>query len=237
MRCENREVYEKLWGEALVAFREGRPQIDDQLRDKTGDLRRGVTLVLRPSAEVQRRTRDFMDGLAAVCPGQYAYPGEDLHVTVLSIVAGSVSWRREIRQLAACRDILRNVLRRQRSFTIRFRGVTASPGCVMIQGFPASDGLTLIREEVRAAFAHAGLGEMLDRRFKVKAAHMTAMRFCNAGADWNQLATVLERHRETNFGETTVDALELIWGDWYASGQTVRVLERYSLQGKSTAIR
>lgn len=229
MLCENSEVYDKLWSDALPAFHQGRPQIDPLLLDKTKDRRRGVTLLLRPSISVQRRTKAFLDDLAALYPSQYFYPLEDLHVTVLSIVAGSELWRREMRQLAACREIIRRVLNQRRPFKIRFHGVTASPGCVMIQGFPASDELTRIREELRAALGQAGLGGMLDRRFKVKAAHMTVIRFQDASADWQRLPSVLTENRQTDFGETEVNRLQLIWGDWYASGATMRTLEEYPL--------
>ena len=225
------EIYETLWREAVAAFARGEPHLDPHLADKSKDLRRGVTLIARPSPLVQERVKEFLDRLAAVGPEQYFYRPEALHVTVMSIISGTLAWRKEIGRLAACRRVISEVLSRQRAFRIQFRGITASAGSVMIRGFPDGDGLGKIREELREGFARQGLGDLLDRRYKISTAHITVMRFRAPGMDWSRLGPVLERGREMDFGETTVDRLQLIWGDWYASAETVRVLQEYRLLG------
>jgi 2'-5' RNA ligase len=223
------QIYEQLWSEAVTAFERGAPEIDPALSGQTRDLRRGVTLVFRPSPPVRDRVKHFLDRLATVCPGQYFYQPEELHVTVLAIIPGTEFWRKEIRRLAACRAILDDVLSRQRAFSISFRGVTASPGTVLIQGFPAGDGLTRIRAALRAAFAQNGLGDLLDRRYKVTAAHMTALRFKKPEKHGPRLVSLLTENRRTDFGESEVNRLQLIWGDWYAARNIVRTLQEYSL--------
>jgi 2'-5' RNA ligase len=223
------QIYEQLWSEAVTAFERGEQPVDPVLSGQTRDLRRGVTLVFRPSPPVQDRVKQFLDRLATVCPGQYFYRPEELHVTVLAIIPGTEFWRKEIRRLAACRAILDDVLSRQRAFSISFRGVTASPGTVLIQGFPAGDGLTRIRAALRAAFAQNGLGDLLDRRYKVTAAHMTALRFKKPEKHGPRLVSLLTENRRTDFGESEVNRLQLIWGDWYAARNIVRTLQEYSL--------
>jgi len=226
---EKLEIYEKLWNDAISAFERGEQQIDPHLSDQTNDLRRGVTMVLRPSLSVRTKVKEYLDRLAQVCPEQYFYHPEELHVTVLAIIAGTEFWRTEIRQLVAYRAIISDVLSRQHSFKVSFRGVTASPGSVIIQGFPMCDGLARIRNELREAFARHGFGSLLDRRYKINTAHITAMRFHKPGADWKRLAPLLKEGRQTNFGQTEVNSLQLIWGDWYASANLVRTLQEYSL--------
>jgi 2'-5' RNA ligase len=223
-------IYEGLWNEAASAFARGEPQIDPLLSHRTTDLRRCVTLVLRPSPAVQARVGDYLDRLAAVFPEQYYYRPEELHVTVLSIISGSEHWRKEMRALAACRPILSEVLSRQHAFKIVFKGVTASPGSVLIQGFPMGDGLAIIRDDLRAAFAHGGFGGMLDRRYKITAAHITAMRFQKPVANLKRLTSLLEEGRQIDFGETDVNSLQLIWCDWYAAAGSVRILQEYRLK-------
>jgi len=223
-------IYEQLWGEAAPAFERGQPQIDEHLADQTKDLRRGVTLALRPSLPVQAKIRVFLDPLAQMFPGQYFYQPEQLHVTVISIISGTEFWRKEMVHLSSFRSLLREILSRHRSFKLGFHGVTATPGAVLIQGFPLDDGLARIRDEIRQGFAQKGFGDKLDRRYTISAAHMTIMRFRNPAADWKLLAARLEENRQTNFGETKVDSLQLIWGDWYASADTMRILEEYRLQ-------
>jgi 2'-5' RNA ligase len=223
------QIYEQLWSEAVTAFERGEQPVDPVLSGQTRDLRRGVTLVFRPSPPVRDRVKNFLDRLATVCPGQYFYQPEELHVTVLSIISGTEFWRKEIRKLAACRAIIGDVLSHQHAFPISFRGVTASPGAVLIQGFPTGDGLTQIRDALRAAFAQNGLGGLLDRRYKVSAAHMTALRFKKPETNGQRLVSLLTKNRRTDFGESEVNRLQLIWGDWYAARNIVRTLQEYPL--------
>jgi 2'-5' RNA ligase len=223
------EIYEQLWRDAVTTFERGEPKTDPWLSDKTKDSRRGVTLVFRPSAAVLDAVADFIRHLEAVCPGQYFYRREELHVTVLSIVSGTELWREQMDRFEQCRPILGAGLNEQRPFKMKFHGVTASPDSVMIQGFPLDNGLIAIREALREAFARAGFADMLDRRYKVTAAHISIMRFCQPGADTKRLLTFLQENRETDFGECEMGNLELILGDWYASADTVKVLENYRL--------
>jgi len=213
----------------VSAFERATPRIDANLSGNAGDLRRGVTLAFRSSPAVKARVKTFLDELVRVAPGQHVYQPEELHVTVLSIISVTEFWRREIRQLAAGRAVINDVLPRQRPFKVTFRGVTASPGAVMIQGFPANDALETMREELRRAFAQKGLGDRLDRRYKINSAHMTVMRFRRAEADWKRLAAFLAENRGTDFGEMEIRRIQLIWGDWYASANVVRTLQEYPL--------
>ncbi|HKW29931.1 MAG TPA: hypothetical protein VJT54_11380, partial [Verrucomicrobiae bacterium] len=89
--------------------------------------------------------------------------------------------------------------------------------------------LSRLRDEIRAAFRKAGLGENLDRRYQTVTAHLTAMRFSEPAADWQRLFDFLQAHRETDFGATHFRTLQLIWSNWYASAGVVRVLQEYPL--------
>jgi 2'-5' RNA ligase len=222
-------IYEKLWNDATSAFESGQPQIDPHLSGKTKDLRRGVTLVFRPSPSARDEVAHFIQRLVAICPGQHCYRPEELHVTVLSIISGTELWRPEIHRLAACRRVLADVLKTHQGFKFKFHGVTASPGAVLVQGFPADDSLTAIRDHLRDAFARHGLGDLLDRRYKITGAHMTVMRFCKPPGDLKPLLSFLKENRDLPFGEMKVSRLQLIFNDWCASADTVRTLEEYPL--------
>ena len=194
----------------MSAFESGALQVDPHLTNLKKDLRRGVTLAFRPSPAVLENVNQFLDLLVSVAPEQYFYQSGQFHVTVLSIISGTELWRKEIRRLAACRAIINEVLHRQRPFKICFRGVTASPNAVMIQGFPAGDELNQLRGELRQAFAQNGLGGQLDRRYKSTSAHMTVMRFSRLETDWQQLAALLTENRTWDFGEMNIDRMQLI---------------------------
>jgi 2'-5' RNA ligase len=224
------EIYEKLLNDAVSAFERGEQKIDRYLPDKTEDTRRGTTLIFRPPTNVRNAVTEFVGRLAEVCPGQYFYRPEELHITVLSIITMTELWEEEMDRFEECRPLIGPALMGQRPFKMKFSGVTASPDSILIQGFPSGDGLSEIRTTLREAFARTGFADMLDRRYKVTAAHITLMRFCRPCADIHRLVAFLNENRQTPFGECEISNLELIFGDWYASADKVETLEEYKLR-------
>jgi 2'-5' RNA ligase len=182
---------------------------------------------------VQTAADLFLRKLAAAAPGQYFYRPDELHVTVLAVIPGSKAWRERIHDLAAIHAVIGNILKRRRPFVISFRGITASPGAVMIQGFPQDGALSEIRDELRTVLRENHLGGDIDRRYKINTAHITVMRFGHAQTDWKAFIDLLKANRQTDFGETRVGKLQLLWGDWYASAHTVRTIQEYPLADPS----
>jgi 2'-5' RNA ligase len=223
------KIYEQLWSEAMTAFERGKPQLDPHLLDKKNDRRRGLSLSFWLPAPVRARIKQFVDQLAAEFPGQYFYQPEELHVTIVTLISASEHWQQEFGDVDAFRALLRDVLSHHPPFTVEFRGVTAAPNAVLIQGFPIGDTLENIRAELRRTFVERGFPNRLDRRYPNSAAHVTAMRFCKTDSDWKKLMTVLQAHRQTPFGEMQVETLQLTLGDWYASAEVTQVVEEFRL--------
>lgn len=223
------EIYDKLWKEAVAAFERGEVGVVPYLCDKTKDLRRGVTLVVRPSAAVREAVAGYIERLREICPEQYFYRAGELHLTVLAVFSGTEHWEREMERVPKCRQILQGVLKKQRPFKIKFRGVTASRDSVMVRGWPLDGSLEVIRNAIREAFAKNGLGDMLDRRYKAAGAHLTIMRFRKPCPHSKRLLEFLKENREADFGETEATVLELNFADWYASAGTTQILEEYRL--------
>jgi 2'-5' RNA ligase len=222
-------IYDQLWSEAMMAFELGQPKIDPHLLDKANDRRRGLSLVFRLPTTVQARVKIFLDQLAADFPGQYFYQPEELHVTIVTLISATELWPQEIGDLEAFRAILGEVLSHHPPFKIEFRGVTAAPNAVMIQGFTVDDTLEKIRAELRRVFVARGFSNRLDRRYANAAAHVTAMRFCQPDSDWKHLASILKTKRQMPFGEIQVETLQLVLGDWYASANTAQTLQEFQL--------
>ena len=223
------DVYEKLWQESSAAFERGCPKLDPFLRNRSADHRRGITLIFRPGSNIRKRASHFLREVADVAPGQHFYQPSEFHVTVMAVMPGSEFWREHMKRLPAFLAVLSDTLKKCPAFSVAFRGVTASPEAVLIQGFPADNTLAQLRDDLRAAFRRHRLGENLDRRYKVIAAHITAARFSTPLPDWKPLQSLLSAHRHTDFGQTHVRSLQLIENDWYASAQTVRTLCEYPL--------
>lgn len=226
---EVRNIYEKLWREAAAAFDRGAPRLDPFLNSRAEDPRRGVTLIARPDGEVRGRIENFLREIESAAPDQYFYQPAQVHLTVLSVIPGSGSWRESARRLPDYLAVLDGVLKNRRAFSVAFRGVTASPEAVMVQGFPGDPALAELRGEMRAALSRQNLGDNLDRRYKMVTAHLTVARFATPLADWQPLKALLGAHRNTDFGEMRAGSLQLIEGDWYAFPDSVRTLREYPL--------
>jgi 2'-5' RNA ligase len=226
---EIQPIYEKLWCEAVSAFDNNNPRLDPFLKKRSGDKRRGITLLVRPDFQVRKRIEKFLREAAKITPEQYFYQPEEFHLTVLSAIPGSETWRQQFKKLPDYLAALDEALKSHPAFSVNFHGVTASPEAVMIQGFPANDMLAKLRDELRAALIQRGLGGNLDRRYKITAAHLTVVRFSTPMRDWNPLKELLSTNRNTDFGTTRFRSLELIESDWYASTDSVRTLREYPL--------
>ena len=129
--------------------------------------------------------------------------------------------------------VLHEVLKKQPEFSVSFRGVTSSPEAVMIQGYPVGTTLAQIREDLRTTLTARGIGECLDRRYKIVTAHLTVARYFTTMDDWRPLKSLLAANRQRDFGTTCFRSLQLIEGDWYASMDSVRTLQEFPLNNLS----
>jgi 2'-5' RNA ligase len=98
---------------------------------------------------------------------------------------------------------------------IEFRGVTASPSALIIQGFPADESLNNLRNKLRENFKKSTLQQSIDSRYAISTAHSTVMRFQEKLQNPEKLIAVAEQFRDYNFGEFTVNKIELVYNDWY----------------------
>ena len=107
--------------------------------------------------------------------------------------------------------------------------MTASPGAVIVQGYPQDGRLNQLRERLREALTHHGLGESLDTRYRIKAAHATVLRFQAQLQNPKTFMTTLQQYQNYDFGTTTLSKLQLVKNDWYMSTDTLEVLAEYPL--------
>ena len=224
------EIYDQLWSEGRTALERGQPDIDPFLSDRKNDSRRGITLTFSPSPLVRSNVEEFLRQAAEAAPEQHFYQSNELHTTILAVVPGSAAWQSHLPELPVLRAVILEVLRKQSTFSVTFRGVTVSPSAVMIQGFPTDNTLMQLRDNLRAAFKQKHVAPNVDQRYKIAAAHITAMRFSTPRTDWSRLLAVLAANRTTNFGEMRVQTAELHLSDWYASADTLQILDEYPLR-------
>lgn len=200
----------------------------DPLLHSPQDTRRGLTLLARPpaiTAAIEHMLADFR----AIEPAQYYYPTSDIHLTILSIISCYPGFTLAQIDPAAYRQALRQITQQARPFRIRYEGLTASPGGIMVQGFPEDDGLENLREATREFFRHSSLQQSIDARYSIHTAHSTVIRFTQPLADAPALVAKLALYQEQYFGTFEVDTVELVYNDWYQRAPNTVLLEKHAL--------
>jgi 2'-5' RNA ligase len=221
--------YDDLWRQAQSTLAAGAAELDPHLANKAQDRRRGATLLIRPSVGVAQAVAATLAELQTVEPQQYYYAAAELHVTVLSLFTGTEEPAPYLALLPRYQAAIAPVLAGTRAFPINFAGLTASAAAVLVQGFPHGAWLYELREALRGALHAAGLGDTLDRRYRIATAHMTAVRFCRPLRDPQGLVAAIVARRDLAFGSSEATEVQLVTNDWYMSQDQVSVLQRYPL--------
>ena len=113
-------------------------------------------------------------------------------------------------------------------FDIHLRGITASAGVIMLQGF-ADSALNTLRDKARSALRQAGLGDLLDVRYKLQTAHVTLVRYRDTPSNITELPELLLPYRNVDFGRFMVNQISLVENDYYLMPSKTRVLQHFDL--------
>jgi 2'-5' RNA ligase len=167
--------------------------------------------------------------LVQIEPHQYFYQPSEFHITILSLFTATENFEPYIAKIPAYLTTLQPVLSAAERFTVHFRGITATKSSIMVQGFPQDGQLERLRNKLREALQSENLGERLDERYRITTAHTTIMRFRTQPQDLRRLIRVLGSYREHNFGQLTIQSVQLVKNDWYMSADKVEVLADYPL--------
>jgi 2'-5' RNA ligase len=222
-------LYDQMWEAAIGKVRANQTELDPILAAGKIDHRRGMTLIARPSAVVRKKVAALLRGLRRLEPNQYYSSPLDFHLTVLSLFAVTADFRpffaRSKDYIAAVDAALRSV----RPIPIEFSGITVSPAAILIQGFPETEALNDLRDQLRHELRRRDLTAGLDVRYRLVTAHLTVGRFKSRLHDSGKLAEVLAGLREKSFGATSIRNLALVKNDWYMSHRTLQTVKRYRL--------
>lgn len=225
-----RARYDRLWSGSIEKIRAGQVELDPVLTARVADARRGLTVTARPCLPVRERVQRWLDELRHLEPDQHYYSPSEFHVTVLSLFTATVEHGAFLAQTQRYLSALDSALRSAAALSIRFEGITASPGTVMIQGFLDGNGLNDLRDVLRRELSAGGLGAGLDQRYRLQTAHMTVARFRAPLRDSRRFAVALENARQRRFGTATIGGLRLVKNDWYMSRSVTETVKRYRLR-------
>lgn len=223
------EHYSQLYKTSSEIISAGKYSIDSELKNES-DSRFGITLLIRPNDEIKANIQAFINELKKAEPEQYFYPDSDIHITVMSIISCSGDFTlNQISPNEYIEVICRSLVDVEK-IKIHFKGVTASPSAIMIQGFPSDETLNNLRNRLRENFKNSGLQQSIDSRYSILTAHSTVMRFQEKLTDPKKLIEIAEKFRDYDFGEFEVKNLELVYNDWYQRKSTTRVLGDFGLR-------
>ncbi|PAU92612.1 mutarotase [Aliifodinibius salipaludis] len=220
--------YNKLWSQSLQKFRSNEFKFDPLINSKD-DKRYGVTLLARPSEEVKQNISDALEEIRSVAPHQYYYPESDLHITILSIISCYDGFSLDQIDPVDYEKVVQYAINSISPFEIEFRGLTASPSCILVQGFPSSNQLIDLRNELRELFKDASLQHSIDKRYQLQTAHMTAIRFKESFENTERFINKTTELRDRSFGSCVLDEVELVGNDWYQQKEKVESIAKFSL--------
>ena len=222
------EHYNQLYTKSAKEILAGNYKLDTQI-NSVSDSRYGITLLIRPSESVKANIQVLLKDLKAVDNTQYYYPDSDIHITVMSIISCYDGFSLDKINVHEYIDIIEKSLIEVDQININFRGITASPSAVMIQGFPSDETLNAFRNKLRDNFKNSDLQQSIDSRYEIATAHSTIMRFQEKLKNPEKLIQVLEQYRDYDFGEFRVKELELVYNDWYQHDKNTILLADFYL--------
>lgn len=222
------EHYNQLYKSSSEVILAGNYTVDSKINDLS-DSRFGITLLLRPGEKIKNNIQFFLNELKEAEPLQYYYPDSDIHITVLSIISCYESFNLDKIDLPAYLEIIQKSVVDLCEIKIEFRGVTASNGAIMIQGFPSDDSLEKLRNKLRENFRNSNLEQSIDSRYSIATAHSTVMRFTEKLQNPKKLIETTEQFRDYNFGEFKAEKLELVFNDWYQREENTINLAYFTL--------
>jgi len=222
------EHYNKLYTDSITKIEADNYEID-HLIDSNDDYRFGITLLIRPDENTKVNIQHFLDEVKLIEPDQYYYQNSDIHITVMSIISCYDGFDLEKINIQDYVRVIKHVIEKHKNFTIQFKGITASPSCILLQGFFESDTLNEIRDQLRFSFKNSTLQQSLDQRYAIQTAHSTIIRFKENLTNKNAFLAIVEKYRDFDFGTFKVEKMELVYNDWYQRAQFVKNLHEFEL--------
>jgi 2'-5' RNA ligase len=223
-----KNLYSTMWIDSIDKFKNNNCEIDTLINDQS-DMRRGITVLSYLDKPVGEKISNFLDELKAIEPEQYYYPISELHLTILSVISCITGFKLSSINVEAYSSVFQETIRGIDGFKINFKGITVSPSCILIQGFPDSKQLNHLRDSLRESFKASKLESTIDSRYKLSTAHITAVRCLAQFKNNNKLMTVLSKYRNYDFGTLEINSLDLVFNNWYQNSSITKNLSSSKL--------
>ncbi|MEZ8629996.1 2'-5' RNA ligase family protein [Vibrio lentus] len=226
-------IYDDMWQRFEFALKHNEYELDPYLSDLENDTRRGITALAYLNQGNRSTVNEiirFQKEVRELEPEQYYHPSNELHLTILSVISCLPEFALTEIDVNPYIDVFRSALKNAGKIEIRYHGVSASPNCIVIQGFPTSDTLERLRNELRTQLTEAGVRVTFDSRYKLVTAHSSIIRFKAPLNDAQQLLALCQRYRNHDFGRVVLEDFELVFNNWYQNLDVTKSLAKYRVQ-------
>ncbi|UII19180.1 2'-5' RNA ligase family protein [Fulvivirga ligni] len=228
MNEELREHYEQLYKKSIQTIQSEVCTTDPLINDPADD-RCGLTLLARPPHGIKENIQGFLQQLKSVEPHHYYYRNSDIHITVMSIISAYSGFQLNQAHVPDYIEKVVEALSSIKPFKVHYKGITASPSSIMICGYPEDSTLNQIRTNLREVFKNSDLEESIDKRYTIKTAHSTVVRFQQPLNQKEKYLRLLDEYHHFDFGSFEVKTLELVFNDWYQKTEKVDLLKAFEL--------
>ena len=192
------------------------------------------TLIARLPAVAGTQIGQIMADLQSLYPAHHYYPADTIHVTIRNLDDAA---REECNQLSLFSKI-RDLAEGGGSFVLKGKGLGVSPNSVFLQLYPEDKGLANLRHQLSTATSDrdrrrpkgSGIVGGLARRYLFeKMAFATLIRF--SGPVTPAFLAEVARHRETDFGTFSINAVEIVRTDKFLSNAGTEIIARIVVGG------
>lgn len=225
-------IYDDMWEKFKSASEQNKYELDPYLLDPHSDTRRGITALAylnqNQSAALDEIVK-FQNAVKAIEPQQYYHPLNELHLTLLSVISCMAGFQLSEINTETYAEIFASVVRDIHPIEIQYQGISASPNCILIQGFPIGDELEKLRNTLRTKLKAAGLRVSFDSRYTLVTAHSSVIRFRTPISNSKQLLALCHQYRNHSFGHIVLSDFELVFNNWYQNLSITQSLSRCSV--------
>ncbi len=174
-------------------------------------LRWGVSIVARvalPSAETLQALADRCRHLCG--ENHTLYTRANVHVTVRSCEFHRFGVLQNDPFIRACQTVLADVCQRHDALEIAYCGLNANRTGVIVQGYPVTNALQALREDLHNRLGELGVRRGPEKNGVRRTAHISVAVFGGAVANPSSLHRWIRSNRETWFGTARITRLTLV---------------------------
>ena len=171
----------------------------------------GVSAILRPTGDVAATLADVSETIAGFTgKRQTLYGPSNLHTTLRSIEFYRSGVTDNDAAVRAYAEILAGIAGRYSSIHIAYKGLTASVGGVLAQGWPVGNELYKIRHAFQRELSDRGVSGGPEAERTRRTAHASLVTFAETPCYPEALVKFIEANQRTPYGVASFDSIEIV---------------------------